>query len=225
MSTSPITDPVIATLDNADNLASHNVAITSRSMGPIVADVVIEERHEDDSVITSHPIERGSTISDHKYRQPSRVTLYYGWSLSNSGRTEDYLKNVYTSLLALKDQQPVVLFDIYTGKRHYTNMTIKSLSITTNKDNENILMVQVTCVEVLLATTQVVQFAGVTAADILASQQQQQASGQATNAGQVATQNQQCSACHTQSRGSVGTTPVAVTPATPEELEAAENLP
>ena len=225
MSTSPITDPVIATLDNADNLASHNVAITSRSMGPIVADVVIEERHEDDSVITSHPIERGSTISDHKYRQPSRVTLYYGWSLSNSGRTEDYLKNVYTSLLALKDQQPVVLFDIYTGKRHYTNMTIKSLSITTNKDNENILMVQVTCVEVLLATTQVVQFAGVTAADILTSQQQQQVSGQATNAGQVATQNQQCSACHTQSRGSVGTTPVAVTPATPEELEAAENLP
>ena len=213
------TSSIINELDNAD---ASLVAIKPRRMGTIIADVVIEERHEDDSVITTHPVERGSTISDHKYPQPARVTLTYGWTLSYSNRTQNFLQDIYTSLRALKDQQPVELFDIYTGKRHYKNMTIKSLSITTNKDNENILMVQVSCVEVLFATTQVVQFSGVTAADIQANQQQQQASGQPATPVQAATQQQQQSGSTQQNRGSIGTTPVNNEPPTLGELEGAD---
>lgn len=130
-----------------------------RGISNIVADVVIEEVHEDESVITQHPVEEGVIISDHAYDKPAEVVLTYGWSMSspqNSDQEGDaFLRNVYQSLLQLKVQhQP---FKIFTGKRLYQNMLVQAIHVTTDKATENFLYVKITCQEVIMTSTQNVQ--------------------------------------------------------------------
>lgn len=42
-----------------------NTIIRSRSVGGFVANVTVEENHSDELVITDHPIEQGTVVSDH----------------------------------------------------------------------------------------------------------------------------------------------------------------
>jgi hypothetical protein len=51
-----------------------------RGLGTLIPNVVIEESHEDHLVITDHPVEIGSPISDHAYMRPRELNLEYGWS-------------------------------------------------------------------------------------------------------------------------------------------------
>ena len=148
-----------------------SVFINPRSIGGFHADVTIEERHEDVLTVTSHPVETGSTISDHAYRQPAKVTIRCGWSnasiyaivgtvtslLSGSFDT-NYVRGVYNNFLTL--QQSRQLFDVLTGKRNYTNMLITRLSIVTDATSENALMMTCECQEIILATTQTVTVGG-----------------------------------------------------------------
>ena len=148
-----------------------SVFINPRSIGGFHADVTIEERHEDVLTVTSHPVETGSTISDHAYRQPAKVTIRCGWSnasiyaivgtvtslLSGSFDT-NYVRSVYSQFLTL--QQSRQLFDVLTGKRNYTNMLITRLSIVTDATSENALMMTCECQEIILATTQTVTVGG-----------------------------------------------------------------
>lgn len=53
-----------------------------RSIGPLQAQVTIEEKHEDVLEITEHPIEQGASISDHAFKRPVTCTLRVGWSNS-----------------------------------------------------------------------------------------------------------------------------------------------
>ena len=188
-----------------------------RALDTFTADAVLREVHEDDSQITQHPVEYGSTISDGKYALPARVTLEYAWSLSVEGRSSTSLQDLYGLLRQLKDTLPTVLFDIYTGKRHYTNMTIKSLTHTTDQSHENILAIQITCQEVLTATTSTIPFVGVTAADIAATIAQQAATGAAAKPAPQA-----ASAAGTEERGSVQTKPSTAAVPTLTELQAAD---
>ncbi len=52
---------------------------------PIVAQATIEEVHTDEVEITEHPVEQGTTISDHAFKRPERVIIRCGWSNSPSG--------------------------------------------------------------------------------------------------------------------------------------------
>lgn len=54
------------------------------ALAPIIAQAVIEEVHDDELVITEHPIEQGAAISDHSYKKPSEVVVSCGWSNSPS---------------------------------------------------------------------------------------------------------------------------------------------
>lgn len=54
----------------------------ARKIGSIVANVTIDERHEDRLVITQHPVEQGAQISDHAYKMPASVVLRVAWSNS-----------------------------------------------------------------------------------------------------------------------------------------------
>ncbi|MGI4812799.1 MAG: phage baseplate protein [Janthinobacterium lividum] len=60
----------------------------------------------------------------------------------------------YNAVLALYQQR--LLFDIYTGKRAYKNMIIKSLATTTDQKTEESLILRITCRQILMATTQTV---------------------------------------------------------------------
>jgi hypothetical protein len=147
----------------------------------LIADAVVEESHSDTCTITRHPVEGGSTTSDNVVDEPFEVTLLYGWSAGSPqnngtatigitdataddeavatpdaltrkiGANPHFLQAVYQQFLSLKASK--IPFDIFTGKRAYTNMLIQSLSVTTDKDTENCLLIRVVCVQIITVQT------------------------------------------------------------------------
>ncbi len=131
-----------------------------RSIGGIQAQCTIEEVHQDQLQITDHPVELGASISDHAFKLPVQVDVTIGWG---AGQVQP-LAQIYQRLLAL--QASAKPFSILTGKRKYRNMLITSISVTTDADTENVLLVRVSCREVILVQTQVTALpAGATPAD------------------------------------------------------------
>lgn len=64
-------------------------------------------------------------------------------------------RSIYMQLLELQEQR--IPFDVHTGKRTYRNMLFKSLSVTTDRDNENALFVTAVCRQVMIVSTQTIQ--------------------------------------------------------------------
>lgn len=147
-----------------------------RSIGSFTAQVVVEETHVDELEITDHPVEQGATVSDHAWKRPAEVTIIAGWSNSPSvaglfsgavaglqgtiqgvqsiitGNSPSQVRDIYAKLLELQASR--IPFDVYTGKRVYQNMLIKSLKTTTSKDTENALIVTAVLRQVIVVTTQ-----------------------------------------------------------------------
>lgn len=122
----------------------------TRLIGFIIPDVVVEEVHRDQLVITDHPVEQGAAISDHAFKMPSEIEMRCGWSNSTAGTT-GYVQAVYQELLALQQmRQP---FSVFTGKRSYSNMLIRSLEVVTDEHSENALMVTVGLREIIIVST------------------------------------------------------------------------
>lgn len=133
------------------------------------ADVTIEEIPIDELVLTSHPVEQGASITDHAFKKPSALILKLGWTNSNLSGMADLLssaydavtgsgeggfsrvKEIYDKLLTI--QLARVPLYIYTGKRIYKNMMIKSLTAPTNVKTEHSLVVTMILEEILIATT------------------------------------------------------------------------
>jgi hypothetical protein len=124
--------------------------------GVIFADAVLEERHDDETIITENPVEIGSVTNDHAYDLPQELELTYVWSPSgpHSDGQPSFLNSMYDQFLTLK--QAKVLVNVVTGKRQYENMLIKLISETTDKDTENILMLRLALRQLLLTYTQTV---------------------------------------------------------------------
>jgi hypothetical protein len=57
--------------------------------------------------------------------------------------------------VALADKFPLV--NVYTGKRVYTSMLIGSITTTTEKDTENVLLIRLLCRHIKFATVTTVQ--------------------------------------------------------------------
>jgi hypothetical protein len=128
--------------------------VANGQVGVITADAVLTERHHDESEITHHPVEQGSVISDHVYKLPARLDLSYAWapaSQFNSSNDPGFLNSLYGKMLQL--QANVTLFRVVTGKRIYENMVIRSLSVVTDKETENVLDLNVELEEILMAVT------------------------------------------------------------------------
>lgn len=121
-----------------------------RSIGFVIPNVVVEELHRDELVITDHPVERGAMISDHAFKRPAEVEMRCGWS--DSGAGPGFVIQVYQSLLALQRlREP---FTVSTGKRLYPNMLIRGLGTTTDEKTEHALMVVCALREVIIVNTQ-----------------------------------------------------------------------
>lgn len=131
------------------------VLFLPRNIAGFVADVTIEEDHTDELEITSFPVEQGASITDHSFKLPARVRILCGYSNSSFAALGDpnYVRAVYDQFLRLQaSREP---FTIFTGKRVYQNMLIQRLHTKSDKDNENILMLDVECREVQLVSTQI----------------------------------------------------------------------
>lgn len=51
-----------------------------RQIARIVPNVVIRKEHDDELVITDHPVENGVPITDHTFKNPESVMVEFGWS-------------------------------------------------------------------------------------------------------------------------------------------------
>lgn len=138
-----------------------------RRIGAIVPSVVISERHSDVLEITEHPVEKGAPINDHAFKRPAEVTMELGFAgggslldLADTTRMFDMNtglsmgttpRDIYQQLIELQNnRQP---FDVTTGKRHYKNMLLRSLDVTTDNHSENVLMCVLTLREVIISQT------------------------------------------------------------------------
>lgn len=122
-----------------------------RAIGYVIPDIVVEEHHEDQLVITEHPVERGASITDHAYKRPKEVVLRAAWFPSVGG-SDGYLIDVYEQLVTLQEsRQPFLLV---TGKRSYPSMLLTAITVTTDVTREHMLDVSATCREIILVDTQ-----------------------------------------------------------------------
>lgn len=127
-----------------------------RSIAGIVPQVIIEEQHTDELMITEHPVEKGADITDHAVKQPARLIMRCGWSKSGSNvpglsLTQPSPADAYKMLLAL--QATLMPFDVVTGKRTYSDMLIKRLGTITDEDTENVLVVDVEMQQIIIVST------------------------------------------------------------------------
>lgn len=126
-----------------------------RSIGGVAMDVTVEETHTDELEITEHPVQQGASVTDHAFRLPSKVSITAGASDCSGGEGGDRRSvEVYEALLQLQGEREP--FDLVTGKRTYTNMLIKSLTTTTDRKTERVLLVTAELQEVILATVETV---------------------------------------------------------------------
>lgn len=128
----------------------------SRNIGGFVANVTIEEDHNDEIEISDHPVEQGAEVSDHAYKRPPTVVITAGWSNSSIEALGNpfYVQQVYDALLNL--QASLQPFEIVTGKRIYENMLMKRLSLKTDEKTEHALLVTAECRNIQIVSTQTV---------------------------------------------------------------------
>lgn len=128
------------------------VLFRSRIIGPFIADVTVEEHHQDELAVTEHPVEQGAAISDHSYKRPAQLTVTAGWSNSSRSGNPVRVQMIYAAFLALQASR--VPFEVLTGKRFYLNMLITSLETTTTEKFENAMMLTCQMKELILVSTQ-----------------------------------------------------------------------
>lgn len=119
--------------------------LTSRSIGGVFIDVVISEEHTASMEIAEHPVESGAKISDHAWRTPYSVRLE---SVIDASRAVAS----YQQLLAV--QAKAEPFSLVTGLKVYSNMLIKEIVATRDKDHGRVLKFEATLQEVIIVSTE-----------------------------------------------------------------------
>lgn len=156
------------TVTNADGTAAvdqNGQAITAGMVGF----VTLAEDTRDELVITEHPVETGSVISDHAFALPVRLSMHLAWSPSDemgslgaiplSGITQlfsspvdaEHLQQIYYALVQLKANRS--LCSIITPKRIYTSMLLALLTQHTDDETEHTIVVDAQFQEILFANT------------------------------------------------------------------------
>ncbi len=119
--------------------------LTSRSIGGIFVDVVISEEHTASMEIAEHPVESGAKISDHAWRMPYSVSL-------ESVIGSDRAVSSYQALLAM--QEKAEPFALITGLKVYSNMLVKEISATRDREHARVLKFTAELQEVIIVDTQ-----------------------------------------------------------------------
>jgi hypothetical protein len=158
---------------------SSSVPKQQRSFGGLKGYVTFDETHTDELDITDHPIEQGALVSDHAFLRPAVVVMRCGWSNSPSdstllggvrgalntigiatsnilGEGANQVNDIYQQIRKLQSER--IPFEVFTGKRVYEDMLIKTLQVRTDKDTENVLDLTVTFRQILRVTTSTVRF-------------------------------------------------------------------
>lgn len=124
--------------------------VPRQSIGQFTAYLTIEEIANDDIEITQHPVQEGSTITDHAYIKPSTVAM----KLIFDNRT-DPIEEIYRNLVFLQSSR--VLIDVVTTKREYSNMLIRSLTQTTDMQTNNVLSINLQLQQITITQIETVE--------------------------------------------------------------------
>lgn len=114
----------------------------STVIGPVAISCVVSEQHTSDIEISENPIETGAKITDHAYILPKKVMLDI--ANDNAAGSYDALKTF---------QESRVPFTLVTGLSVYTNMLVRSIEATRDKDFSTVLRAKVQLQEVILVET------------------------------------------------------------------------
>ena len=138
----------------------------AKSFSALSFDAVVTEKHSEDATITDQPIENGSSVSDHAFSKPRKLTLravvsnaFLGdptGDLFSQNGTRTRAQNAWDMLRQLKNQY--VPFDIVTGLLVYTNMVIEKLSTEQDVKTSSSLSVDIDTREVVIVTPQTVAY-------------------------------------------------------------------
>lgn len=123
----------------------------NRQIEDIDVDVILNETTTDSLVVTKQPVQTGTPITDHAYKEPTVLSMKIRF---NDNLTRS-LSKIYEELLAL--QFPPVPITVTTPKRIYEDMLITSLGLTTDKSTENVLAIDVSFQQIILVSISVVQ--------------------------------------------------------------------
>ena len=82
------------------------------------------------------------------------ATGVMGLQTALNGQALDQINDIYQTLLKLQSER--ALFDLYTGKRQYTNMICKTLAVETDFKSAHSLPITMVCKQVILVKTQTV---------------------------------------------------------------------
>lgn len=143
------------------------------NIGGLFFDAIIHTDIEEQLTITSHPVQTGANISDHAYREPSRVTMEVFMSDVMASRLPGQFTDAGMGFLSgvdvasavmaagsrsvsayqrLKElQRAKVPFSVYTRLGVYKNMMIENISTPDDANTANGLRCTVSMREVLLA--------------------------------------------------------------------------
>ena len=132
------------------------------NIGGYFFDGFIDNEHQDDLEITSHPVQNGASVADHAYLKPATLTMHIKMSdvltdIVPGQFTKDYTRSVsaYNVLRDLQAQR--VPLRVHTRLRAYENMLIKSIVANDDYTTVNGLDCTVTMQEILVAQTQTVK--------------------------------------------------------------------
>jgi hypothetical protein len=123
---------------------AQNIIAPQRKIGEFSGFVVTEESAIDELEITEHPVQSGAAITDHAYKKPAEVSVKFMYGVAQGD-----LSTLYQELLDFQKERE--LFSVTTGKRTYSNMLLKSLSLTTDKNTENVLSLSADFKEIIVA--------------------------------------------------------------------------
>ena len=137
--------------DFLSNLFFPVVFAPRRSVGGFTATLTIDEVGTDELVITDHPVQSGASVTDHAYLKPASLNLRAQWGDGEAGMPLDEL---YSRLRELQSSR--VPFDVITGRRSYSDMLIKTLTVTTDQSTNGILAVSFQLQQIIIVQVEAV---------------------------------------------------------------------
>lgn len=129
-------------------------------------EATLEETHSESASTTDHPVEDGADITDHIRRNPTELSLKgivsnYPILVLASIRAQPSIpggdpstraEDAYRWLVEAKDQGK--LLSVGTTLRDYSNMAILGITVVRDKDRSNVVELDLSLREIIVATTE-----------------------------------------------------------------------
>lgn len=155
------------------------MVLVRANIGGLFFDGIMSTETEEQLTITSHPVQSGANISDHAYREPTRITMEIVMSdvmaCRQPGQFNSFFDKSVSAYRRLLDlQRSRIPVSVHTRLGTYQNMLIETISAPDDASTRDGLRCTVTLREVLVAKVGVTKVSA-----------REWTTGTGTNAGEV----------------------------------------